>query len=286
MLTAISFPSFGISMDPSPVAFTILGKDIYWYGLIIAVGFLMAYFYMSARAKTFGLTKDHVLDILLWAVPIGIVGARAYYCIFNWELYRENPISCLYIWEGGLAIYGGVIGGVLGLTIYSKLSKLPIWTILDLASFGVLIGQIFGRWGNFFNREAHGGETEIFLRMGLTEADGVTRYYHPTFLYESCWNLLGLILLHVIAKKRKFDGQMFLMYLFWYGLGRAMIEGLRTDSLYLFGTGIRVSQLLAVCCVAVSGAILFYRLVIRKSDHAKLYMQRSGSTTEEGLENS
>ena len=166
MLTAISFPSLGISIDPSPVAFSVMGKDIYWYGLIIAVGFLMAYFYMNARAKHFGLTQDHVLDILLWAVPIGIIGARTYYCVFNWELYRNDPISCLYIWNGGLAIYGGVIGGILGLSIYSKLQKLPVWTVLDLASFGVLIGQIFGRWGNFFNQEAFGGNTE--LPWGMT----------------------------------------------------------------------------------------------------------------------
>lgn len=275
MGTAITFPSLGITVDPSPVAFTVFGKDIYWYGLIIAVGFLMAYCYMNARSKEFGLTQDHVLDMLLWAVPIGIIGARAYYCVFNWALYQENPVSCLYIWEGGLAIYGGVIGGIFGLTIYSKLKKMPIWTVLDLASFGVLIGQIFGRWGNFFNREAHGGETASFLRMGLVDPDGVTRFYHPTFLYESCWNLIGLILLHCVAKKRKFDGQMFLMYLCWYGLGRAMIESLRTDSLYLFHTGIRVSQLLAICCFAVAGILLVYRLVIRKADPAELYRNRT-----------
>ncbi len=286
MLTAISFPSLGISMDPSPVAFSVMGKDIYWYGLIIAVGFLMAYFYMNARAKHFGLTQDHVLDILLWAVPIGIIGARTYYCVFNWELYRNDPISCLYIWNGGLAIYGGVIGGILGLSIYSKLKKLPIWTVLDLASFGVLIGQIFGRWGNFFNREAHGGETESFLRMGLTGPDGMTRYYHPTFLYESCWNLVGLILLHCLTKKRKFDGQMFLLYLCWYGLGRAMIEGLRTDSLYLFGTGIRVSQLLAICCFVVAGAVLIYRLFVKTPNPNDLYMRKIGDNAIKNTENS
>ena len=286
MLTAITFPGLGISVDPSPVAFTVFGKDIYWYGIIIAVGFLLAYFYMDRRAKVFGLTGDNVLDILLWAVPLGVICARIYYCVFYWDAYRDNPISCLYIWEGGLAIYGGVLGGILGIFLYHKLKKIPLLPMLDLASFGVLIGQICGRWGNFMNQEAHGGETASFLRMGLMDPDGVVRYYHPTFLYESVWNLVGLIALHFLSKKRKFDGEMFLLYLFWYGLGRAWIEGLRTDSLYLFGTGIRVSQLLALLCVIVAGAFLAWLFFVKKPGPEQRYVNRKVEEAPKPEENS
>ncbi len=277
MLSAISFPGLGITMDPSPVAFTVLGKDIYWYGIIIAMGFLLAYIYMDRCAPRFGLNGDQVLDMLFWAVPIGIVCARIYYCVFYWDGYRDNPISCLYIWEGGLAIYGGVLGGILGLFLCHKVKKLPFWTELDLSAYGVLLGQICGRWGNFMNREAHGSETASFLRMGLTDPDGVVRYYHPTFLYESLWNLVGFVLLHFYAKKRKFDGEIFLCYLFWYGLGRVWIEGLRTDSLYLFGTGIRVSQLLALLCVLGAGTALAVIRLRKKPDPARLYVNRKAA---------
>ena len=277
MLSAISFPGLGITVDPSPVAFTVLGKDIYWYGIIIAMGFLLAYIYMDRRAPRFGLNGDQVLDMLFWAVPIGIVCARIYYCVFYWDGYRDNPISCLYIWEGGLAIYGGVLGGILGLFLCHKVKKLPFWTELDLAAYGVLLGQICGRWGNFMNREAHGSETASFLRMGLTDPDGVVRYYPPTFLYESLWNLMGFVLLHFYAKKRKFDGEIFLCYLFWYGLGRVWIEGLRTDSLYLFGTGIRVSQLLALLCVLGAGTALAVIRLRKKPDPARLYVNRKAA---------
>ena len=284
MLSAIIFPGLGITLDPSPIAFTIFGKDIYWYGIIIAFGFIMAYVYMSARCKEFGLNSDNVIDMLLWAVPIGLVCARAYYCVFNWSLYRDNPISCLYVWEGGMAIYGGVLGGLVGLWVCSKLLKIPYAVIGDLASYGVIIGQMFGRWGNFMNREAHGGETTNFLRMGLVGSDGVIRYYHPTFLYESLWNLVGLVLLHRLAKKRKFDGQIMLTYFLWYGLGRAWIEGLRTDSLYLFNTGIRVSQLLALIFVILSLAILFYVFHAKKPDGKALYVCRANAAAEAARE--
>jgi len=289
MLSAIIFPGLGITLDPSPVAFTVFGKDIYWYGLIIAFGFLMAYVYMSARCKHFGITSDNVIDMLLWAVPIGLVCARIYYCVFYWELYRDNPISCLYVWEGGMAIYGGVLGGIFGLWLCSKALKIPFPVLGDLAAYGVIIGQIFGRWGNFMNREAHGGETDNFLRMGLVGSDGIIRYYHPTFLYESLWNLIGLVLMHRMAKKRKFDGQIMYFYFLWYGLGRAWIEGLRTDSLYLFRTGIRVSQLLAILFVIFSLAMLFYIFKVKKPDPAKLYAitpQATKDNTEEAAEKS
>ena len=280
LASPITFPNLGITVDPSPVAFTVFGKDIYWYGIIIASGFLLAVLYMLHRAKDFGVTQDDVLDMILWAVPIGVICARLYYCIFYWELYEDDPISMLYIWEGGLAIYGGIIGGVITLLVVAKVKKIPAPVLLDLAGMGVIIGQCIGRWGNFMNREAHGAVTEAFLKMGLQDAAGVVTYYHPTFLYESVWNLIGFIGLHLFSKKRKFDGEVFLLYVAWYGLGRAWIEGLRTDSLYLFSTGIRVSQLVAIVSFLAAAGILAWVLLKKKPAPDALYVNRKPAEPE------
>ena len=277
LASPITFPNLGITVDPDPVAFTVFGKDIYWYGIIIAAGFLLAVLYMLWRAPVFGLTQDDVLDEVLWAVPIGVICARLYYCIFYWELYAANPISVLYIWEGGLAIYGGVIGGALTILVVSRVKKIKAGTLLDAAALAVMIGQIFGRWGNFMNREAHGAVTDCFFKMGLVDASGGVTYYHPTFLYESVWNLVGFIALHFLTKKRRFDGQIMLSYLAWYGLGRVWIEGLRTDSLYLFGTGIRVSQLVAALCVVFAGGALAYILIKKKPNPEQLYVNQKAA---------
>ena len=278
LTSPISFPNLGITVDPSPVAFTIFGKEIYWYGIIIACGFLLAVFCMLYRAKTFGLTQDDVLDLILWAVPIGVVCARLYYCVFYWELYKDNPISVLYIWEGGLAIYGGIIGGAITVIAVSLAKKIPPLVMLDDAAMGVIIGQICGRWGNFMNREAHGSVTDSFFKMGLTDAAGNITYYHPTFLYESVWNLVGFIGLHFYCKKRRFDGEVFLLYVAWYGLGRAWIEGLRTDSLYLFSTGIRVSQLVAAVSFVIAAGVIAYVLIRKKPKPADLFVNRAHKT--------
>ena len=284
LASPITFPNLGITVDPSPVAFTVFGKDIYWYGIIIALGFLLAVIYMMRRAPVFGMTQDDVLDEVLWAVPIGVICARLYYCIFYWELYADNPISILYIWEGGLAIYGGVIGGAITILVVSRVKKIKTGTMLDIAAMAVLIGQIFGRWGNFMNREAHGAVTDCFFKMGLVDASGAVTYYHPTFLYESVWNLVGFLALHFLTKKRKFDGQIFLSYLTWYGLGRVWIEGLRTDSLYLFSTGIRVSQLVAALCVVIGGGALAFMLIKRKPDPAQLYVNQKAAREAEAAQ--
>ena len=284
LASPITFPNLGITVDPNPVAFTVFGKDIYWYGIIIAAGFFLAVLYMLWRAPVFGLTQDDVLDEVLWAVPIGVICARLYYCIFYWELYADNPISILYIWEGGLAIYGGVIGGAITILVVSRVKKIPTGVMLDVAAMGVLIGQIFGRWGNFMNREAHGAETDSFFKMGLVDASGAVTYYHPTFLYESVWNLVGFLALHFLTKKRRFDGQIMLSYLAWYGLGRVWIEGLRTDSLYLFSTGIRVSQLVAALCVVIGGGALAFMLIKRKPDPAQLYVNQKAAREAEAAQ--
>ena len=277
----ISFPNLGISMNPSRIAFTVLGKDIYWYGVIIACGFVLAVIYAMVRAKQFGLNDDNILDMLFAAVPTAIICARLYYCIFYWELYADDPISMLYIWEGGLAIYGGVIGAVAAVAVFCKVKKMPIGPMLDVGGLGLFIGQMVGRWGNFMNREAFGAVTDSFLKMGLEDAAGQVTYYHPTFLYESVWNLVGFIGLHFYSKRRKFDGEVFLLYVAWYGLGRAWIEGLRTDSLYLFGTGIRVSQLVAIVSfVAALGFIGFIRKK-RNPTMEDLYVNRQKAAAEE-----
>ena len=257
MYSEISFPSLGITLNP-PTSFNIGPLSIHFYGLIIATGLMLAVLYCSKRANQFGLTEDTLLDGVLCVTPVAIMFARIYYCAFSWEIYADNPISVLYIWEGGIAIYGSVIGAVLGIIVFCKVKKVRIAAVLDLVSLGFLIGQALGRWGNFFNREAFGAETESFFRMGLMKAStGAVTYYHPTFLYESVWNAVGFLVLHFLSKKRRFDGQIALGYLAWYGLGRAFIEGLRTDSLYI--GSIRVSQLLAaVSCVVGLGLLLVF----------------------------
>ena len=280
---AISFPNLGIEVNPSRVAFSVFGKEIYWYGIIIAVGFILAVVYAMRRAKLFGLNDDNILDMLFAAVPAAIICARLYYCIFYWELYQDNPISVLYIWEGGLAIYGGVIGAVAAVIVFCKIKKMPIGPMLDIGGLGLLIGQMIGRWGNFINREAHGAVTDSFLKMGLAEASGEVIYYHPTFLYESAWNLAGFLVLHFYSRKRKFDGEVFALYVAWYGLGRAWIEGLRTDSLYLFGTGIRVSQLVAI--VSFLAAIGFVVTVRRKQKTKELFVDKKVNAKAENEEN-
>lgn len=278
MYFEISFPSLGLQMDPERIVVNLFGKNIYWYGLIIVIGFALAVVYANRRAKQFGLKQDDILDILLVATPVAIVCARAYYCIFNWSLFADQPISVLYIWHGGLAIYGGIIGAAVVVALATKIKKISCLALLDITSLGFMIGQSIGRWGNFVNREAFGAETDSFLRMGLTDATGHTIYVHPTFLYESAWNLLGFVLLHIFSKHRKYDGQVALLYVAWYGLGRGFIEGLRSDSLYLFGTNLRVSQLLAFASCLIALGILFYQQVFRELDRAELYVNRVAET--------
>ena len=260
---------FGLELDP-PRGFEIFSLDIRFYGIIIAVGLLLAVVYGLRRKEQFGLTEDDILDGVLTIVPVAILCARLYYCIFSWDAFRDNPISILYIWEGGLAIYGGVIGAVLGVLVLCHIKKIKIGAALDIMVLGFLIGQAIGRWGNFFNREAFGAETTGFFKMGLLNTYTQSfEYYHPTFLYESLWNMAGFVLLHFLSKKRQYDGQIALGYAAWYGFGRTFIEGLRMDSLYL--GDIRVSQLLAAitCFAAVTGLVI---LAFRKQDRQKLYV--------------
>lgn len=279
--TTISFPGLGLEFDP-PRSINLGPLTIHFYGLIIATGLVLAALYAMKQSKQFGLTEDHILDGVLWVTPFAILCARIYYVVFSWELYADDPISALYIWEGGIAIYGGVLGAVIGIFLFSKIKKVSVWAVLDLVSLGFLIGQSMGRWGNFFNREAFGAETDSFLRMGLyNTASGEWEYHHPTFLYESVWNAIGFVLLHFLSKRRRYDGQVALGYAAWYGLGRSFIEGLRTDSLYITGTSIRVSQLLAAVSCAAAVIVLVYK-AMKPQDPNKLYVVRKQIEKEEG----
>ena len=270
---SISFPMLGDWSICPPNSFTLFGHTFYWYGVIIACGFLLAVTYCYRRCPEFGFTQDDLTDILLFSVPLAIIGARIYYVVFFG--HYDNFADMVKIWEGGLAIYGGIIAAVITIFIVCRVKRISPLAVLDLICFGLFIGQLIGRWGNFMNREAFGRETAIFCRMGLT-LDGETMYVHPTFLYESLWNLVGFIGLHILSKKRprKFDGQYFLIYLGWYGLGRVWIEGLRTDSLYIPGSSIRVSQLLAGILFIGSAAALVFLMRNRNLTPEKLWVNK------------
>lgn len=273
--TEITFPALGIQWDPDRML-SLGSLTIHYYGIIIALGMVLAVLYGWKRCHQFGIKQDDILDGVLIVVPIALICARLYYCFFQWNEggYAENPISILYVWEGGLAIYGGVLGAVAAIAVFCMVKKINLPALLDLVFLGFLIGQSIGRWGNFFNREAFGVETNSFLRMGLLNTyTGEVEYHHPTFLYESVWNAIGFVLLHFLSKKRKYDGQIALGYCAWYGLGRAIIEGLRTDSLYIGNTDLRISQLLAaLSCVA--GVAVLLIMSFREHSQEKLFVNR------------
>lgn len=282
----ISFPGlFGdweLNIDPVAIH---IGHGIYWYGIILAFAMLAGLYLCMKQAKHYGLTEDNIMDMVLWAVPCCIIGARFYYVLFYLDLYRNTDGSLDWgamfrIWDGGLAIYGAVIAGVLVALAYTKRHKLPFFAMGDVAVMGLLLGQIIGRWANFINREAFGGETTLPWRMKLWVSQYTSIEVHPTFFYESFWNLIGLLLiLFIVSKGRRFDGENTWFYFLWYGLGRAWIEGLRTDSLYLFdwtifGEPIRVSQALSMVMVLVSAVMLFYNIRIKHHNREELLVNQ------------
>ena len=277
--SVISFPFLGLELDP-PRSLAIGPVDIRLYGLIIACGLMLAVWYACRRSKEFGLKSDDLLDGVLWVTPFALLCARLYYCAFEWERYAADPISVLYIWKGGLAIFGGVIGAIVGAAVFTRIKKIKLTAVLDLLMIGFLIGQSIGRWGNFFNREAFGAETDSFLRMGLLNSrTGETLYFHPTFLYESLWNAAGFVLLHYLSKSRRYDGQVALMYVAWYGLGRTFIEGLRMDSLYI--GPFRVSQLLAAGSCFLAVAAMLYFAFIKQPDPSKMQVYLKQNTDQQ-----
>ncbi len=271
----IWFPHLGIQIEHlSRVIFQIFGYDVYWYGVIIASGVLIALAFAIRAAKRTRQNAENYVDIALFGVIFSVIGARLYYVLFSWELYIDEPLKIFALREGGLAIYGGIIAGVITVIVYTKIKKLNFWLVADTTAPSLILGQIIGRWGNFFNREAFGGYTDnIFAMRYLKQqvnniAPSVlkntitvngTEYIqvHPTFLYESVWNIGVLIILLIMRKNKKFDGQIFGFYLLGYACGRVWIEGLRTDQLKI--GHFAVSQILSAVLIFVAFALLWYR---------------------------
>lgn len=280
MNNSIIFPNLHITLDNVGKGFYIGSFFIAFYGVIIAIGMLIGVSFILKEAKRVGFNEDQFLDICIITIIVGVIGARIYYVAFAWDYYKDNPISVFNIRQGGLAIYGGVLFGIACIFILSRLKKLNFLRVMDVAMFGVIIGQIFGRWGNFFNREAFGQYTDGLFAMLLpmdairSQSDVTTEMLanlvtvngvqyisvHPTFLYESLWNLGLLILLLCTRKKKKFDGYVFFTYLIVYGAGRFWIESLRTDQLKLWGTNLAVSQIVAGTLVVLGSGLFVYHL--------------------------
>ena len=280
----ISFPGlFGDwEFTASSVALNI-GHGIYWYGIILGLGVLFGMLLCLKQAKHYGIQEDNLLDLVLMGVPLGILGARIYYVLFYLDRFRNtdgslNWGSIVAIWDGGLAIYGTVIAVFLMAFLYCRRKHIRLGAMTDLCVMGLMLGQAIGRWGNFMNREAFGAETTLPWRMQLTTTAGTLVEVHPTFLYESLWNVVGLLLIvFIVAKGRSFDGENTWFYFLWYGIGRFWVEGLRTDSLYLFnwtigGEPIRVSQALSLVMVLVSAFMLLYNIKLHPHKPEELYV--------------
>lgn len=256
----------------NPIAFELGPFEVRWYGILIALGIVLAFIVVQKEMVKRGMHQDFLTDLLIWAVPISIISARIYYVIFSWDFYKDHPEQIIRIWEGGIAIHGALIGAFITTYVYTKRKGISFWKTVDIAAAGLLIGQIIGRWGNFMNQEAHGGPvSEKFLEttiipdwiMQQMTIEGVT--YHPTFLYESTWNIVGLIIILLLRKVPLKRGEMFLFYLVWYSAGRFFIEGMRTDSLYVIGE-LRAAQLVSVVAIVVALAIFIVRRYVQKID--------------------
>ncbi len=246
-MNSIAFPRLGLEFELNPVAIPIGDGGVRWYGIIIALGVILALLLCSALFRRRGLDPELLIDFLVWALPAGIIGARAYYVFFSWDYYRDNPAEIVRVWEGGIAVYGGIIAGLAVALIFCRVKDISFLRFADLCVPGLALGQCLGRWGNFVNGEAHGGETSLPWGMSINGSAPV----HPTFLYESLWSLAGIALLLLIIRlsKSSASGYAFFAYLAWYGAGRFFIEGLRTDSLYT-ASGLRASQIAAIIGMA------------------------------------
>ena len=278
MNTTIRFPHLGLTLNPGK-SFTVFGIEIAYYGVIIALGMLAGALVAYREAKKTGQKVDDYIDFTLYTLIAAIIGARIYYVIFEWDYYSAHPLEIFNLRAGGLAIYGGVLASVITLFIFTKVKKLKFWLMADTAVQGLIIGQIIGRWGNFFNREAFGGYTDSLFAMQLpvAEAKGITQeliehlvtvdgvsyvQVHPTFLYEGTWNLLLFIGICLYKRHKKFDGEIFAIYLMGYGVGRFIIEGLRTDQLVIKALGgIAASQVLSIMLIILAAAFVIYNRV-------------------------
>lgn len=257
----VSFPGLGIyDLTINRTAFSIGSFRVYWYGILIAIGLLLAVLYAYFSADRFGVDRNKLIDCVIVGIITAIIGARAYYVIFNRSMFADDPMKVFDIRDGGIAIYGAIIGALIGGLAMAKFRKMKWLPVLDITMTGFLIGQAIGRWGNFFNQEAFGTGTDSLFRMVSENTGGVG--VHPCFLYESVWCALGFLVLHLVNRKyQKYHGQIFYLYMVWYGFERMIVEGLRTDSLYLpfrlFGYDIRVSQLVSLVLFIVGIVLLF-----------------------------
>ncbi|MDP4179787.1 MAG: prolipoprotein diacylglyceryl transferase [Bacillota bacterium] len=282
----ISFPGLGnISFHINRIAFSLFGLSIHWYGIIIAAGFLLAVLLALKNCKKYDIDPDNIIDLVLYAAPISIITARLYYVIFSSDkTYLENPLEIAKIWHGGLAIFGGIIGAVATTFVFCKIKKINAWNLLDLGLPYFALAQAIGRWGNFVNQEAFGSQTN--LPWGMT-GDQIKKYIernypnldpnvpvHPTFLYESLWNIGLFVFLVWFRKRKKVDGEIFFLYMIFYGIGRMWIEGLRTDSLML--GSLRVSQILSVIIAIVGCVAFFWRRKLKSGKEAGLAYEPSG----------
>lgn len=270
-----------MTLTINPVAFNLGNLSVKWYGVIMALAIILAVSMAIIEGRKRQIESDDFVDLLLWAVPLGYVGARIYYVIFEWQYYAQHPDQIIAIWNGGIAIYGGLFAGLVVLLIFCYKKMLPPFLMLDIITPGVMAAQILGRWGNFINQEAHGGPTTLGFLQSLhlpnfiisqMKINGV--YYQPTFLYESFFNLIGLILILVLRHRKHLfkQGEIFMLYLAWYSVVRFFVEGMRTDSLYLWGS-IRVSQLLSLILLVIVIGLFIYR---RKVVKPKWYLDGSG----------
>ncbi len=250
MINKIGFPGLGLELEINRVAFTLFGKEIYWYALIILTGFALGFLFVWRDAKKQGINTDNIYDIAFWGLIVGIISARIYYVIFDPSVIKGNFLNIFKIWEGGIAIYGALIGAVLSTIIYCRTKKLPTLKIFDICAPGLLIGQAIGRWGNFINAEVYGMATNLPWRMTINGGTGV----HPLFLYESLWNVLGLIILLSFRKYKKHHGQIFFFYSLWYAAGRLFLEGMRQTQyiLYVIPNILGISQLVAFGVIILS----------------------------------
>ena len=262
MTNIIGFPALGLEFTINRVAFTVFGREIYWYAICIISGFLLALLFVSKTCKKRGVKPDDIFDIALWGLVFSIICARIYYCIFDWDSVG-GFWGIFKIWEGGIAIYGALIGGIATAYVICRKKKLNTLNVFDVCVPGLFIGQIIGRWGNFFNAEVYGHETDSFFAMTINGAKGV----HPLFLYESAWNTAGLILLLLFRDKKRADGQVFFFYIFWYSLGRIFMEGMRDPEyiLYLIPNVLGISQVVAFLGV-ISGILGMIFVAKRKNE--------------------